>query len=372
MAALREQNREQRSCESGADDRHRLAVILRGAHCSDLQRRDELPHFDERVVQRHGRNANDVRLAPIADEAASRERMEHLRAAVAERCRRSDNWHPRASGSFGVRMVSGPPAARATAIPDSRSAAAIWRAAPACLQLSNSASEASSGAAARIGGLEICQPSAPGSGCDPGGISKRLALSCPHQPARRTGRSRAHGAHGRSSRRSRRARIQILVAAPDGEIDVPIVQLEWHVADGVSEVETDATTCAARLLCDRAQIEALTVEKLNARQHHCRDLRAFALDQRQHVLGAHGFFAGPGSDFQHRARRVESMQADLRCDGIAVRRERMLLDEDLRALARRTIEVASIRCRFTVSVFIATTSSGCAPTRRASEGAKRS
>ena len=73
-------------------------------------------------------------------------------------------------------------------------------------------------------------------------MRKRVAGSLPHQPARR-GRSvmaamllvdetAAHGAG---------TAVEILVAAPDGEIDVPLVQLQRHVAGGVGQVETDET-----------------------------------------------------------------------------------------------------------------------------------
>ena len=67
-------------------------------------------------------------------------------------------------------------------------------------------------------------------------------------------------------------------------------------------------------------------------------LRAFALDQRQHVFSAHGLLAGARADLEHRVVRIEAVQPRLRCDRVAVRRERVLLDQDLRALARRAVE----------------------------------
>ena len=63
--------------------------------------------------------------------------------------------------------------------------------------------------------------------------------------------------------------------------------------------------------------------------------------QRADVLGAHSLFAGARPDFEQRLRAGRSRAAaTCDCDGIAVRRERVLLDQDLRALARRAIEAS--------------------------------
>ena len=50
-------------------------------------------------------------------------------------------------------------------------------------------------------------------------------------------------------------RVQILVAAPDGEVGIPIVQLQRHVADGVREVEAHARAGAARRGDQRRQVQ---------------------------------------------------------------------------------------------------------------------
>ena len=55
------------------------------------------------------------------------------------------------------------------------------------------------------------------------------------------------------------ARVQILVAAPHGEVGIPIVQLQRHIADGVREVEADARAGAARRGDQRRELEACPV-----------------------------------------------------------------------------------------------------------------
>jgi hypothetical protein len=135
-----------------------------------------------------------------------------------------------------------------------------------------------------------------------------------------------------------RTGVQILVVAPDSEVGAAVVQLDRHVADRMSQIEADATSCSVRRLRDRAQVEALAVEELHTGQHHGRELRTLALDERQHVFGAHGFLAGTRPDFEHRSVRSESVQLYMRCDGVAVRRERILFDEDLRAFASWAVE----------------------------------
>src|SRR6478736_982555 len=84
----------------------------------------------------------------------------------------------------------------------------------------NISSEASSGAAEKIGGLLTAHPAAPMAGRNSGPIWKRVCGSWPHQPDNLAG-----------------TRIQIFVRAPHGEIDIPLVQLQRQVADGMRHVE---------------------------------------------------------------------------------------------------------------------------------------
>ena len=68
-----------------------------------------------------------------------------------------------------------------------------------------------------------------------------------------------------------RSRVEILIRAPDREIDIPVVQREWDVADRVREVEPDPAAAPPRCGRDALQVESLSSLKLDAGEEHERD-----------------------------------------------------------------------------------------------------
>ena len=80
-AAACQQQREQCSRKTGADDADR--TLRRATHALEYlrQRLHEQPRILEAVVERHRRHANDVRRAPVTHHAARRQGIEHLAAA---------------------------------------------------------------------------------------------------------------------------------------------------------------------------------------------------------------------------------------------------------------------------------------------------
>src|SRR5690606_32193086 len=80
------------------------------------------------------------------------------------------------------------------------------------------------------------------------------------------------------------AAIQVLVAAPYGKIDVPIVQVQRYVADCVSQIEPDDACMFARRRGDALHVEALARQILHARQQHERDLLRVTGDQLANVV----------------------------------------------------------------------------------------
>src|SRR5690606_40375225 len=57
------------------------------------------------------------------------------------------------------------------------------------------------------------------------------------------------------------AAIQVLVAAPYGKTDVPIVQVQRYVADCVSQIEPDHACMFARRRGDALHVEALARDR---------------------------------------------------------------------------------------------------------------
>ncbi len=135
-----------------------------------------------------------------------------------------------------------------------------------------------------------------------------------------------------------RARVQVFVAAPHGEIAAAVVQLQREVAGRVREVEADDAALLVGRLGDFLEIERLARAVLHAGQHHERDART--------VLGERALDRGIGDravglvafELDQRGRGIEAVEAHLRFDRVAIGRERMLLDQDRRPLARRPVE----------------------------------
>src|ERR1700716_3249810 len=71
--------------------------------------------------------------------------------------------------------------------------------------------------------------------------------------------------------------IEILVAAPHGEIDIPIVQVRQRVADAVSKVQAGRGAGTARRVDHGCQVQGLSGEILNTGQENQRQSGALLL-----------------------------------------------------------------------------------------------
>ena len=128
---------------------------------SAAPRLDAAPDVREAVVQRHGRQTDDVRLAPVVMIPAAPERSNTAARVRPPPRTRSDSWQPRAADRRRQHSRSRSPATRASERLQVGSQLQRLGRSASCRR-PNTASEASSGAAERIGGLLTCQPAAPG------------------------------------------------------------------------------------------------------------------------------------------------------------------------------------------------------------------
>ena len=119
--------------------------------------------------------------------------------------------------------------------------------------------------------------------------------------------------------------VEIFVGAPDGEIDVPIVQRQRHVADRVREIDPDHAAALLRRRRDFLDVEQLTGEKVHAGDKHQRDLVALLLQQSLDVLLSNGELPFARTRQNERLLRIEPVMNDLRLDRIGVGRERPAL-----------------------------------------------
>ena len=199
-------------------------------------------------------------------------------------------------------------------------------------------SAASSGAADSTGGLLSCQPAAPARGSNAPPMRKRVAgsLAPPARQPRQRMASRACRSCTKAPPIAPGPAVQVLVAAPGGEIRAAVVQRERQVADrsarGRSPRCAPARVRGAR---DAREVEGLAGAVLHAGPQHQRQRVALGGDARPRCpRGA----AAP----RRRAARasisavggVVAVPAQLRADHVAVGRERAGLDQDAMARAR--------------------------------------
>ena len=174
---------------------------------------------------------------------------------------------------------------------------------------SKTSSDAFIAAMPRIGTLLSCQPSAPGIGWKPGFISKRVDLSCPHQPPN-LGRSKflPMPCMDEDATDIAGARVQVLVGTPGCKIDVPVVQGKRNVAGCVSEIETRNGAHVMRCLRKRGHVEQLAVEVINTAEEHHREFVGVRLDCCEDVFLADDPFAVTRTNLNDRIVRIKTVE----------------------------------------------------------------
>ncbi len=135
--------------------------------------------------------------------------------------------------------------------------------------LSNSSSDVRSGLIARIGGLEICHASALAGGRATVRHleARRSSGAPPALEARQPGDIEMALVDERSGDRTRTG-VEVLVRAPGGEVDAPVVQRQRHVAGGVGEVPADEGAGGLAGSGDRRDVEQFAGEVVDAAEQH--------------------------------------------------------------------------------------------------------
>ena len=134
------------------------------------------------------------------------------------------------------------------------------------------------------------------------------------------------------------AGVEIFVGTPHREIDIPVVQRQRHVADRVSEIDTDRDTSLLRCFRDRRDVKQLAGEKIHAGNHNHGERIAILFDKIDNVLGAHGEFAFARTGENECGLRIKSMMHDLRFDRVGVGGERRFFHQDFEARLSGTIK----------------------------------
>src|SRR6185437_882788 len=186
-SALGQHDREKRSGEAGADDVDWLIGLRFQAWISPSARCSSSANVKTSVkVLYRGTGAARITLGSRQSHTTPRSRsVSNTRLPrVGVPAMRSESWQPRAAASRGLMILT-----RGSSCSSSNSRNPVSardfsrsRSNPASR---NIFSEASSGAAERMGGLLTAQPAAPPAARNPGSIWNRVVSSCPHQPESR-------------------------------------------------------------------------------------------------------------------------------------------------------------------------------------------
>src|SRR5271167_190247 len=123
------------------------------------------------------------------------------------------------------------------------------------------------------------------------------------------------------------AGVEIFVAAPYGEVGVPIVQTQLRIADCVCKIEAYGRTNSPRRRDQRFQIQRLTGEILDARQQDQRQTGSRLEDSIDQILGSQAALCGSGLDLDQVLRRAEAAILELGNDGVTIRGKRRSLDQ---------------------------------------------
>jgi hypothetical protein len=115
---------------------------------------------------------------------------------------------------------------------------------------------------------------------------------------------------------------------------------QHHVARGVREIDADRAAVAPGGGGDPADVEILSGEIVNAGEQHDGDSVPVDIQGRLDVLRPEQVLIRPRRHDAERVARIVAVMGDLGLDGVGIGGERSLFDQDLVAVARRSVEVA--------------------------------
>lgn len=127
--------------------------------------------------------------------------------------------------------------------------------------------------------------------------------------------------------------VQVLVVAPEGEVDAPPIQVMRHDADAVAAVEADHYLLPVRGLREPLHVGELAAPVVDARQQGEGDLARHRVDD---VILLYD--AAPRLHQDQVLLRVPAPQPQLRVEGVEVAGEVLLVGQDLRPPPPRTVE----------------------------------
>ena len=132
--------------------------------------------------------------------------------------------------------------------------------------------------------------------------------------------------------------VEVLVGAPGGEVDVPLVERELDVAGRVGEVPADDGSRGVAGSGETLDVERLPGREVDPGQEDQGEVVGVRRDGRLEVCGPDDGLAVTGPDHHEICRRVEPALGQVARQGVPVRREEWVVGEDPPAPAGWTEE----------------------------------
>ena len=135
-----------------------------------------------------------------------------------------------------------------------------------------------------------------------------------------------------------RAGVQVLVGAPRGKVDIPVVQRQLDIARRVGQVESGDSACGVRSFGQPRHVEQLPCEIVDAAKEHQREFIGVFVYHSEDVFFTNQVFAIPRRHFDNCLVGIKAVEPCLRLEKVAVGREHLRFADDLVARLRGTIE----------------------------------
>lgn len=131
--------------------------------------------------------------------------------------------------------------------------------------------------------------------------------------------------------------VDVLVGAPAGKVDVPVVQLELDVARRVGEIPADDDASLLGVGGDARDVEQLARPVLDARQQDQGGRVGVGVDSGEHLFRGDQIVV-IRLNLDHALLRIQSVPHNLALDGVVVAGEGLPLQDDLVPLAVGLVE----------------------------------
>src|SRR6516164_2822123 len=132
--------------------------------------------------------------------------------------------------------------------------------------------------------------------------------------------------------------IEILVIAPDGKIDSPVMQLQYDISGGMSQIITHHAALLPGPIRQSLQIKELAGEKIDPVDEDEGDFLPPALQYPVDVMGMISVLPRPRDQWHQGVRWIVAVQPNLRLQSIQIRRKHWFVDQNSVTILSRSVK----------------------------------